>query len=600
MSPPTSPPDDPSYPPSRARVFLRLWPWWRPYWWALALMPMADVMALVIRTIIPFVVAGMIDGPIAKGDHAGLWSYGGILLLLAVAQTLFFVLRFFPPPVIINVEMAIRRDLYHHVQRLSPLYHDRHGGGVALSHLVGDVSQIAVGLHQILPQLASTATALVLTSAMLIFIHPVLGLVVVIGLVPLGFATGVFQKLFYSAADEARESDAALATSIEESALAIRVLKALGGGPFMMDRFDFAARRSRDAEIKKIRLNSILAAILTGYPIALLAVVIGGGSISVAHGAVSIGAFVAFTTFYFRVLGPVNLMGNTLFQFQLSMNAMTRVAQLLDTPSDIVDPAIPRVLPASGALDVRFENVCFSYPGAQAEVLAGVDLTIHAGETIAIVGSTGSGKSALANLVGRLADVTGGRVLVGGIDVRDVAIDALRGTVGMAFEDALLFSVSVRENLTLGREGISDHDIATMLAITQSGFVADLPGGLDTVVGERGLTLSGGQRQRLALARALLGEPRVLVLDDPMSALDVRTEEALERAFRQAFKGVTTLIVARRPSTALLADRVALLEKGRIAAVGTHDELLANSAAYRQVLIAATDAQPAAEVADAD
>ncbi|MDT4907900.1 MAG: ATP-binding cassette, subfamily bacterial, partial [Pseudonocardiales bacterium] len=233
---------------------------------------------------------------------------------------------------------------------------------------------------------------------------------------------------------------------------------------------------------------------------------------------------------------------------------------------------------------LRFENVRFRYEGADDEVLRGVDLEVAAGETMALVGSVGSGKTTLTALPGRLYDVTGGRVLLGGVDVRDLRLDQLRHAISTAFEEATLFSASVRENLSLGRAGITDDDITEAIEVAQAEFVYELPFGLETRIGEQGLSLSGGQRQRLALARAVLGRPRVLVLDDPLSALDVHTEAQVEAALRRVLAGTTALVVAHRPSTVMLADRVALLVDGRIAAVGTHSELLASVPEYRNLL----------------
>ncbi len=231
-----------------------------------------------------------------------------------------------------------------------------------------------------------------------------------------------------------------------------------------------------------------------------------------------------------------------------------------------------------------FEDVHFRFADSEVDVLRGVDLELRAGETMALVGGVGSGKTTLTALVPRLYDVTGGRVLIGGVDVRDLRLDQLRHAVTTAFEDATLFSASVYENLTLGRSGITDDDVHEAIGVAQADFVYDLPFGLDTRIGEQGLSLSGGQRQRLALARAVLGRPRVLVLDDPLSALDVHTESQVEEALRRVLAGTTALVVAHRPSTVMLADRVALLADGRIAAVGTHRELLDTVPAYRMLL----------------
>ena len=263
---------------------------------------------------------------------------------------------------------------------------------------------------------------------------------------------------------------------------------------------------------------------------------------------------------------------------------------MLDTQPSIVDkPAAPTLRRSEVKGAVRFEDVRFSYPGAEHPVLRGINLDVRPGETLAIVGATGTGKSTLVALVPRLIDVTAGRVMLDGRDIRDVTLDSLRSVIGVAFEESTLFSMSVRENLTLGHPDATEDQIAEALAVAQADFVYDLPWGLTTRVGEQGLSLSGGQRQRLALARAVLGKPKLLVLDDPLSALDVHTEALVEEALARVLHGTTAMLVVHRPSTVALADRVALLTDGVISAVGTHSELLATVPGYRDVL-SATDA----------
>lgn len=574
---------------SGVRSLLRLWPWLRPYRRGMAVMVVADVLALVTQTVTPLVIARMIDGPIRTGDRGAIWRFAVLLLGLALVQTGFYALRRWPTLDGQRIAAQLRGDLYRHAQRLDPLYHDRVGTGQLVSRLVGDVDQIA-GFHQmVLVFLVSNTVTLVVTAVMLVTIHPLLGAAVLVAMIPLGFASTVFQNRFRSAARSAREQAADVGTTAEESAVGIRVLKALGGGPFMGARFDAAAARARDAELEKVRLNAAYSSALIAYPLAVLALVVTGGGWAVAQGHITLGAFVAFSTFYFRMLFPVSVMGGLLSNAQETVSAAIRLLELLDAEPAITDPFEAESLPGGTQLGLRFDSVSFSYPGSGTPVLSSLSLEVHPGETLAVVGATGSGKSALLALVARLADPSAGRVLVGDVDVRRLRLDDLRCAVGVAFEDATLFSTSVQENLTLGRAGVTEEAVSQVLEITQSDFVADLPDGLDTVIGEQGLTLSGGQRQRLALARALLGHPRVLVLDDPVSALDVRTEEAVERRLRAVFDQLTVVMVARRPSTALLADRVAVLDDGRIVDVGTHAELLAQSSRYRELLIAADD-----------
>jgi ATP-binding cassette subfamily B protein len=282
--------------------------------------------------------------------------------------------------------------------------------------------------------------------------------------------------------------------------------------------------------------------------------------------------------------------------FLLSMTFDTRTAadrffEVMDTPNDIVDPTSPKTIRDPKGR-VVFDDVHFRYADSPAHVpdlIAGIDLAIEPGETMALVGLTGSGKSTLTALTTRLYDVTSGSISVDGVDVRDLTLNELRTHLAMAFEDATLFSASVRDNVLLGRPDATDADLAEALDIAQAAFVYDLPEGLDTKVGEEGLSLSGGQRQRLALARAVAARPSVLVLDDPLSALDVDTEALVEAALRRILASTTALIVAHRPSTVMLADRVALLEEGRVTAVGTHSELLASSEHYRYVISSLED-----------
>jgi ATP-binding cassette subfamily B protein len=320
------------------------------------------------------------------------------------------------------------------------------------------------------------------------------------------------------------------------------------------------------------------------------------GGYAVAAGTLSLGTVVGAVTILSYLRWPLDSLGWLLAETGSATAATTRYWEVRDAVATVADPPQPRApaRPVRGAL--RLEGVRFRYPGADTEVLRGVDLEVRPGETVALVGATGSGKTTLTALVPRLADVTGGRILVDGVDVRDLALSDLRTIVATAFDDPVLFSASVRENVALGAPEAIDDDVRRALRVAHADeFVDALPWGLDTRVGEQGLTLSGGQRQRLALARAVLGggdvgTPAVLVLDDPLSALDVHTEAEVEAALRRALRSVTALVVAHRPSTVQLADRVALLVDGRIAAVGAHSELLAEVPEYRQLLSTLDDA----------
>jgi len=344
----------------------------------------------------------------------------------------------------------------------------------------------------------------------------------------------------------------------------------------------------------KVRISAKFWTFLEVIPNVAVVAVLLLGSIGVGRGDLTPGELVAFITLLLSLVWPVAALGFILSLAQEAMTASARVLEIFDTEPDIVS-GTQRIAEPRGHL--RFEGVDFAFPDAPTPLLRGVDLDVEPGETVALVGATGSGKTVLTALVPRLYDVTGGRVTLDGVDVRDLDLGHLRSLVATAFEDPTLFSMSARENLTLGRDPeadpATDEEIERALAIAQAGFVHELPWGLDTRIGEQGLALSGGQRQRLALARAVLAHPKVLVLDDTLSALDVHTEKLVEDALRSVLTGTTALIVAHRASTVLLADRVALLQDGRITHVGDHRELLATVPAYRELLAAEADLEEA-------
>ncbi len=539
--------------------------------------------AMLAQSLVPIVIGKVVDGPIRHHDTAGLWELSGVALLFGVTESgLFFARRRAMAISALGVETDLRRDLFAHVQRLPVSFHDRWPSGQLLSRLTTDLSTLRrfIGLAAVF-LLASTLTICVVV-VLLITIQPWLGLIVLVSMVPLLIGTRRFELRYSRDARRAQDLTGDLATSVEESALGIRVIKAFGRRPHMLARFRADAQRLQSAELTKIRTLGLFWALLEGLPQVVLALVTVGGVYATAHHAISVGQLVAFVALYLTLVWPIIMLGWLLALTQEAASACRRIFEVLDTEPTILDPQRP--VPAEQGTTLQFEDVHFRYEDGEDEVLRGIDLELRAGETMALVGAVGSGKTTLTALVPRLYDVTGGRVLIGGVDVRDLRLDQLRHAVTTAFEDATLFSASVYENLTLGRAGITDADVAEAIDVAQAQFVHDLPFGLDTRIGEQGLSLSGGQRQRLALARAVLGRPRVLVLDDPLSALDVHTESQVEAALRRVLAETTALVVAHRPSTVLLADRVALLADGRVAAVGTHSELLDTVPAYRQLL----------------
>ncbi|HEX9529296.1 MAG TPA: ABC transporter ATP-binding protein, partial [Streptosporangiaceae bacterium] len=403
-----------------------------------------------------------------------------------------------------------------------------------------------------------------------------------------------------------------LATLIEEGATGIRVLKALGRGPQAAARHDAQAAEVCRTQIEKAGLLGSFWALLDLIPNAVIGLIIVLGAIAVSTHSLTLGGLVAFITLALELVWPVEAMGYIIASGQEAATAAQRVLEIFDTQPEIFDkdhernsperagvhalardgtpprgipgPRRPEPAPAPPRGHLVFDHVAFRYPGATEPVLRDVVLDLPPGQTVVLTGATGSGKSTLLQLVPRLADATSGSVRLDGTDVRDLPLERLRTAVGCAFEDATLFSASVRENVTFGAPDADEEAVEAALTAAQARFAYDLPWGLDTRIGEQGMALSGGQRQRIALARAILARPDVLILDDPLSALDVHTEERVTRALHEILAGATALVVAHRPSTVALADTVALLSGGVIAAAGSHRHLLASNPEYAALM----------------
>jgi len=371
------------------------------------------------------------------------------------------------------------------------------------------------------------------------------------------------------------------------------VLKSLGRGPEAARAHLDQAAALGETRIQMAVVDGIFWSTLNLVPNAAIAITVVLGAFAISHHALTVGGLVAFITLALQLVWPVEALGYILASGEEAATAAQRVLEIFDAEPQIstapeisTRPAAPkrtltsRVEPGT----VRYEHVSFAYPGATGPILRDVNLQVEPGETLVLTGATGAGKTTLLQLVPRLADVTGGRVLVGGRDVRDIPLPELRAAVGCAFEEATLFSASVLENVTFGAASATDDEVEAALTAAQARFAYDLPWGLDTRIGEQGMALSGGQRQRVALARAILARPRVLILDDPLSALDVHTEERVTTALREILAGVTAIVVAHRPSTVALADRVALLDDGVIAATGSHRELMATDPVYANLM----------------
>ncbi|MFF0254516.1 ABC transporter ATP-binding protein [Micromonospora zamorensis] len=566
----------------------RLRPYLRPYAAEFAWLLLAGLAGTAAGIAVPLVVQRVVDGPVARHEPAGLLQLGGLALLLGVVEAvLIFIRRWVQSSSAVGMEAALRADVYAHLQRLPTSFHDRWQSGQLLSRITSDLSVIRRFLSFGVFFLVLNLTTYVVVVVLLINLHAALGVLVAASAVPLLLISRRFGRHYHAASRRMQDQQGDVATLVEETAQGLRTMKAYGRGPELSARFAGGARRLHDTGVGKGRLLANTSALLDLVPNVTLGVVLVAGAASAAGGALTIGELVAFVSLQLMLIWPVQSLGWIIANGQEAATAADRIQEVLDTPPRIMDSPGALALPRDAVHGrLRFERVAFSYPGAAAPVLHEIDLTIEPGETLALVGATGSGKSTLLSLVPRLHDVTAGRITLDGHDLRELRLASLRRLVGVAFEEPTLFSMSVRENLTLGHPDAGDDDVHAALALAQADFAYDLPWGLATRVGEQGLSLSGGQRQRLALARAVLGRPPVLVLDDPLSALDVHTEALVEAALRRVLRDSTALLVVHRPSTIALADRVALLQDGRITAIGRHSELLATMPAYRALLAA--------------
>ncbi|MFD9288841.1 ABC transporter ATP-binding protein [Streptomyces sp. NPDC060030] len=587
-------PEKPAEPTDRSAVrsLLRLWPYVRPVrarWISAALVA---VLASSLALVIPLVLKWMVDGPVADRDPGGVWLGALWLLLLGIAEAgLFGLRRWLVARPLAGVEAAMRADLYRHLQRLPVAFHDRWPSGQLLSRGTTDLMLLRMFLAFPLTFLLVNGTTILVGFVILFAQEWSLGLVLLAPAVPLMVLCSLFETKYSLVARRAQDQVGDLTTVVEESVLGIRVVKGFGRNRSQALAFRALAQRLRGTELGKARLLAGIWALVTAIPELAIGAALVLGTIEVADGTLSAGTLVAFLSTALALRWPVDSIGFLLAMSQEAATAADRFFEVMDVEEE-PEPEAPGVTAGTPERGIVFEGVEFRYPDAEPgspPVLGRIDLRIRPGETMALVGATGSGKTTLTALVPRLHDVTSGRILLDGEDIATMARPRLRELVSVAFEEPTLFSATVGENVLMGAEGAGEQELRQALSVAQADFVHDLPQGIGTQVGEQGLSLSGGQRQRLALARAVVGGPRFLVLDDPLSALDVHTEALVEAALRRVLEGTTAVVVAHRPSTVMLADRVALLSDGRISAVGTHQELLRTSPEYAWLMSGAHD-----------
>lgn len=542
---------------------------------------------LIVQVQIPNLIRLGIDDAIVERT-AQLSTYVWWIVALALLQgVITYFARLYLLRTAYELEYDLRNIVYAHLARMPFGFFDRVQSGELMSRSSSDIRAVQMYLSfgpSILVQCLIAVVAFVL----MLSINVPLAIVAMATMPIIGFLGVGMRKAIFPVSWLIQARLARLATVVDENIQGVRIVKAFAAEGRQLRTLAEAADRIRWAYLQDARIRSRWTPVLDNLPRLGLALVLLVGGIMVIDGGTTVGTIVAFNSYVLMLQPPFRMLGMMIMMGQRASASASRIYEILDTPSEVVDPVDPVDVVLRG--EVRFEGVRFAYPNGT-PALDGLDLTVRAGETVAVVGATGSGKSTLGRLLARFYDVSGGRITIDGHDVRTLQLDRLRDQVGIVPDEPFLFSLSLHDNIAYGRP-VADREsvIAAAVAAGADEFIRSLPEGYDSVVGERGYTLSGGQRQRVAIARALLVNPPVLVLDDATSAIDVTVEQRIHSSLRGLMHGRTTIIVAHRLSTISLADRVVLMANGRVVADGTHDSLLATEPQYARVLASAVPA----------
>ena len=571
-----------SSPPFR-QTFVRLLGFLRPYRWSLAVSVVLALGSQAAGLAIPWLTGKVIDGALPDRDGPLLALLVALVALAGLAKALQLVgRRFIAGRQALGVEFDLRNALYTRLLRLSWRFYDRHQTGQLMSRATVDLQGVRFFLGYGLIFFAQHVVT-VLAVAVLVFVIDwklaLVSLAVTPALVAVAY---VYSRASHPILKDVQQRLADMTTIAEENIVGVNVVKAFAQEEREQRKFGARNEAVFEQAVRAARQRAFYSPFLSFFPLLAQGIALLAGGHRVYNGDLTLGAFVAFNVYLLMIVQPLRMLGYWISEFQRAVASGERIFEVLDEPEDVVErPGARRLPPGRGHL--RFEHVTFGYDPAR-PVLEDVDLDIQAGKTVALIGQTGAGKSTLTALVPRFYDPTEGRVLLDGVDVRDVKLTDLRRAIGIVSQDPFLFSATVRENIALGTTQATDEEVERAARMAQAhDFVAQLPDGYDTVIGERGITLSGGQRQRIAIARAILVDPRVLILDDATASVDATTEAKIRLGLREAMRGRTTLIVAHRLSTISLADEIVVLDGGRVAARGTSAELAETSDLYREI-----------------
>jgi ATP-binding cassette subfamily B protein len=542
----------------------------------------AGLMACSIT--LPYLTGRVIDDVLKGGDRSALAGLVGAVVAISLVRFVLGVIRRVTSGgVSLGVEYDMRGILFRQLQRLSLSYYDRMPVGQLMSRATSDLQTVRFFLGYGLIFIFMQAFTMILITALLLIINWQLALVALLVGPALGAVAWRYSRRSNPVLIDVQQRVAVVTEMAEESVSGIRVIKAFGREGDRTERFGATARSTFDRIMDATHLRALYQPLMGFLPVAGLGVVLAYGGILTIDGSLTLGEFVTFYLYLTMLMAPFRSLGMLVGQAQRAVAGGTRIFQVLDEVPDVLERPGARPLPPGGGA-VTFEGVTFAYGPDDPPVLRDVDLDVPAGRTVALIGPTGSGKTSLSQLIPRFYDVTGGRVRLEGVDVRDLRLDDLRRAVGAVSQDPFLFSTTVRENIAYGRPEATEEEIRAAARMAQAeAFIDALPDGFDTVVGERGFTLSGGQRQRVAIARALITDPRVLILDEATASVDASTEREIQAALRAVMEGRTTFVIAHRLSTLGLADELVVLEEGRIVARGTHEELYDTSDVYREI-----------------
>jgi ATP-binding cassette subfamily B protein len=555
----------------------------RTHWRWIAVALVSALLWTATKVTIPLLVAAAIDQGIIDDDTSALVKYVALMLVIGSFQVIVSGLRRYGAfRLAFRVEADLRHRLFAHLQRLHFAFHDEAQTGQLMARANTDIQMVREFL-MLAPLTAASLMILVAVTIVMLAQSVTLALLALGALPFLNVAATRFSKKMGPISFELQQELAELSGVVEESVSGVRVVKGFGAEDLQRARLAVEVDAVQDRALAASRLRAGFLPLVDFLPAVALVMILWYGGHLVLDGDLEIGQLVAFNSYILMLVWPLRMSGMMIAMASRMSASAGRVHEVLATDPLIADPARGRPLPEGGG-EVRFERVDFSYHDG-ASVLDGLDLHVRPGEAVAVVGPTASGKSTIARLLPRFYDVDDGRVLIDGVDVRAMKLDELRSEVGIVFEDTFLFSDTVRSNIAFADPNATMELVRRAARLSGAeDFIDDLPDGYETIIGEHGFSLSGGQRQRLAIARAVLADPRVLILDDATSSVDPSKEHEIRAALREVMTGRTTIIIAHRPATIALADRVVLLDAGRVVAEGTHEELVRTSERYRDVL----------------